>query len=139
VGVRQRQFECQTETRVDLSGDPARGEAGLTAFMNERHHYEIAVTTQHGRREVCVRQRIGRLSVISARTEAPSSGPVRLGIDADKDTYTFWFERDDRRVVLDIGETRYLSAEVAGGFTGVYLGLYATTQADFDWFQCRMS
>jgi alpha-N-arabinofuranosidase len=36
---------------------------------------------------------------------------------------------------------RYLSSEVAGGFTGVYAGLYATgngqpasTPAHFDWF-----
>ena len=37
--------------------------------------------------------------------------------------------------------TRYLSSEVAGGFTGVYFGLYATgngqpatAPARFDWF-----
>jgi alpha-N-arabinofuranosidase len=37
--------------------------------------------------------------------------------------------------------TRYLSSEVAGGFTGVYVGLYATgngqpssAAARFDWF-----
>ena len=40
------------------------------------------------------------------------------------------------------GSTRYLSTEVAGGFTGVYLGMYATSNgqertapADFDWFE----
>jgi alpha-N-arabinofuranosidase len=37
--------------------------------------------------------------------------------------------------------TRYLSSEVAGGFTGVYFGLYATGEgkpaapAAFDWFE----
>ena len=38
-------------------------------------------------------------------------------------------------------EARYLSKEVAGGFTGVYLAIYATgngracaAPADFDWF-----
>ena len=40
------------------------------------------------------------------------------------------------------GETRYLATEVAGGFTGVYFGLYDTAngresscQAWFDWFE----
>jgi xylan 1,4-beta-xylosidase len=40
------------------------------------------------------------------------------------------------------GETRYLSTEVAGGFTGVYFGLYATgngqpstTPAYFDYIE----
>jgi alpha-N-arabinofuranosidase len=39
-------------------------------------------------------------------------------------------------------ETRYLSSEVAGGFTGVYLGMFAsgngkisTAPAGFDWFE----
>jgi alpha-N-arabinofuranosidase len=42
---------------------------------------------------------------------------------------------------LGEGETRYLSTEVAGGFTGVYFAMYATgngapcrNAADFDWF-----
>jgi alpha-N-arabinofuranosidase len=42
---------------------------------------------------------------------------------------------------LAVGATRYLSTEVAGGFTGVYFGMYATSNgfartgpADFDWF-----
>jgi alpha-N-arabinofuranosidase len=40
--------------------------------------------------------------------------------------------------------SRHLSSEVASGFTGVYLGVYATghgkpstASADFDWFEYR--
>jgi len=43
-------------------------------------------------------------------------------------------------------DTRYLSTEVAGGFTGVMIGLYAssngqTTKAKvfFDWFDYQLS
>ncbi|MDM8209295.1 hypothetical protein QUW17_15760, partial [Bacteroides gallinaceum] len=34
-------------------------------------------------------------------------------------------------------DTRYLSSETNGGFTGVYLGLFAEGKghADFDWFE----
>jgi len=42
-------------------------------------------------------------------------------------------------------ETRYLASEVAGGFTGVYIGLYATGNgakasqpAYFDWFRYKV-
>jgi len=45
---------------------------------------------------------------------------------------------------LGEGETRYLSTEVASGFTGVYLAMYASGNgapckhpADFDWFDYR--
>jgi xylan 1,4-beta-xylosidase len=47
---------------------------------------------------------------------------------------------------LGEGETRYLSTEVAGGFTGVYLAMYASGNgkpclgpADFDWFEYAAS
>jgi xylan 1,4-beta-xylosidase len=51
---------------------------------------------------------------------------------------------------LASGEARYLATEVAGGFTGVYLALYATANggqhpegtrppADFDWYEYRAS
>jgi xylan 1,4-beta-xylosidase len=45
---------------------------------------------------------------------------------------------------LGEGETRYLSTEVAGGFTGVYIAMYSSGNgapcrhpADFDWFDYR--
>jgi xylan 1,4-beta-xylosidase len=65
-----------------------------------------------------------------------------LSVDAQRDTYVFSYgssRADTKR--LGEGETRYLSTEVAGGFTGVYLAMYASGNgapcqrpADFDWF-----
>ena len=65
-----------------------------------------------------------------------------LAIDADKDTYAFSFGPSEAALEpLGDGETRYLSTEVAGGFTGVYFAMYGTGNgapcrqpADFDWF-----
>ena len=59
-----------------------------------------------------------------------------------RDAYAFSFGPDFERLrPLGSGESRYLSTEVAGGFTGVYVALYATGSgepctgpADFDWF-----
>ncbi|MFW5980931.1 MAG: glycoside hydrolase family 43 protein, partial [Halanaerobiaceae bacterium] len=52
------------------------------------------------------------------------------------------YEQNNETFEMDDGETRYLSSEVAGGFTGVYLAMYATgngeetsVPADFDWFE----
>ena len=60
----------------------------------------------------------------------------------DPDNYVFSFGPDTQNLrPLGSGETRYLSTEVAGGFTGVYAAMYATGSgqpcqgpADFDWF-----
>jgi alpha-N-arabinofuranosidase len=70
---------------------------------------------------------------------------VVLAIAADEAKYAFSFGPEDgAHETLGEGETRYLSTEVAGGFTGVYFGLYATGNgapcsqpADFDWFDYR--
>jgi alpha-N-arabinofuranosidase len=68
-----------------------------------------------------------------------------LAVDADRDNYTFSFGRSEKELAtLGQGETRYLSTEVAGGFTGAYFAMYATGNgapcqgpADFDWFDYR--
>jgi alpha-N-arabinofuranosidase len=112
--------------------------------MNERHHYEIAVTLENGKRCVIVRRRIGDLVAIVAR-DVIEEGPIELEIEAEKDNYSFLYAYAGGQMKrMASGATRYLSTEVAGGFTGVYFGMYAksngerrTGPADFDWFEYR--
>jgi xylan 1,4-beta-xylosidase len=71
------------------------------------------------------------------------AGPIELEIEAELDTYTFLYALAGQPAwKVATGATRYLSSEVAGGFTGVYIGMYATSNgdgrtspADFDWFE----
>jgi alpha-N-arabinofuranosidase len=141
VGRRQQHFACRA--RVHLQFTPARDgeEAGVTVLMNNQHHYEIALTRLEGQLQVIVRRRIGDLSALVARTMV-STDTIELAIQADANAYTFSYALPDQDMhVLATGLARYLSSEVAGGFTGVYLGMYATsngqdraTPADFAWF-----
>jgi alpha-N-arabinofuranosidase len=147
VGRRQRHFAVRAATCLEFSPQTEREEAGLVVRMNERHHYEIFVTRRAGRPSVVLRRRIGSLSAeVALEHLAPGDASrLVLAIEADRDRYVFSFgssERELRR--LGEGETRYLSTEVAGGFTGVYFALYATggdapcrSPADFDWFEYR--
>jgi xylan 1,4-beta-xylosidase len=102
------------------------------------------VTLRGGRPSVVLRRRIGSLQAVVAAHHLSSSEASRLvlAIDADQARYLFSHgpSEDDLRPLGD-GETRYLSTEVAGGFTGVYLAMYATGNgapckhpAYFDWF-----
>ncbi len=142
VGRRQEHFTCQARTILDFTPQVEGDEAGMTAFMNERHHYEIALVREQGERRLIVRRRIGSLQSVVAQCPAPD-GPIALQIDATPETYTFsWSSPGGESEALAQGEVRYLSTEVAGGFTGVYFGLYATGNhhasdsfADFDWFE----
>jgi alpha-N-arabinofuranosidase len=113
--------------------------------MNERHHYEVFVTQRGGRASVVVRRRIGSLRAeVAVRTLEPGEASrVVLAVDAERSKYVFSWGRSEQELEpLAEGETRYLSTEVAGGFTGVYFAMYSSgngapcrTPADFDWFE----
>jgi alpha-N-arabinofuranosidase len=71
-------------------------------------------------------------------------GPVQLRINAKQLSYTFSYLPAGASEFISLGsmESRYLSSEVAGGFTGIYLGMFAsgngkisTSPASFDWFE----
>jgi len=136
LGRRQQHFQCRVTTRLEYQPE-SHGEAGLTVLMNERHHYEIGVKQMGGERHVVVRRRIG--SLVAVVGQAPvGNGAVMLRIEAEQEWYRFLYATGTEKPrELAAGETRYLSTEVAGGFTGVYFGLYVhgPTPADFDWFE----
>jgi alpha-N-arabinofuranosidase len=139
LGRRQRHFNCSATTRVDFEPQQDRQEAGLTVLMNERHHYEIAVTRLNGLRQVIVRRRIGSLAAVVAHFNV-EPGPLDLQVIANRYEYRFRFAAGGQEFVeAASGEARYLATETAGGFTGVYLGMYSSGKgtADFDWFEYR--
>lgn len=141
VGRRQQHFQCRATTRLDFQPPKTGEEAGLTVFMNDRHHYDLFVTHRGSQRRVIVRKRVGDLIVEAANQTAPE-GILLLKITADESAYRFWVGSETTPLQeLATGETRYLSSEVAGGWTGVYLALFAqgrrhpcSVPADFDWF-----
>lgn len=149
VGRRQCQFAVQVATCLEYRPESAGEEAGLVVRMNERHHYEILVTRRNDRPSIVLRRRIGSLEAeVACQALSPNEASrLVLAIDANPDRYLFSYgNAEDALRPLGEGETRYLSTEVAGGFTGIYFGIYAsgngtpsTQPADFDWFDYRES
>jgi hypothetical protein len=60
-------------------------------------------------------------------------------VDAEAYRYSFWLlgRTGPRTSCSAAREALYLSSEVAGGFTGVYLGLFAdgSGEAEVSWFE----
>jgi alpha-N-arabinofuranosidase len=142
VGRRQQHLRARIATRLDFAPAREGDEAGLVLYRHPHHRYELGVRLASGRREVFVRQTIGpRLSAVTAAAAA-GAGPVVLRIDAEPEEYTLsWESAPGRFTRLDAALARFLSSEVAGGFVGTYVGLYATgngraaaAAAAFDWF-----
>jgi len=146
VGRRQEHFGCTASALMEFEPTEEGEEAGLTALMNEKHHYEVAVRRDGGQRVILARKRIGDLSMVVAR-ELLEPGPVVLRISAEATRYRLGYSRAGEPFRdLAEGLTKYLSSEVAGGFTGVYLGLYASgsgkpsrATAYADWFDYQVA
>ncbi|MEC0256721.1 glycoside hydrolase family 43 protein [Paenibacillus lautus] len=138
VGRRLCHFSCNISTALDYEPVHEGEEAGLTVFMNEKYHYDLAVRQVNGQKSVVFRRTVGSLS--TEQTRPCTEGPVVLRIEARPEHFRFSIEQNSSEVIfMGSGETHLLSTEVAGGFTGVMLAMYAfgdneTTPALFDWF-----
>ena len=138
---RQKHFECSASALIDFEPRAEDEEAGLTVLLGSDYHCEVAILMRSGRKVAIVRRRIGILSSEVA-CEAIDDGPVVLTILADRKWYSFGVNAPGEEIkILGQSETRFLSTEVAGGYTGAMLGMYATgrgkpseTLAHFDWF-----
>lgn len=131
IGLRQRDFDMELAVEVDLRG----GEGGVTVYMSELEHYDLAV-----RRSADGFQAVLRRSVGTVRQEEAAgleTGRARLIVRADSLTYRFFIDSGSGERCLGQGMSKYLSSEVSGGFTGVVLGLYAAGDgaAEFRSFQ----
>ncbi|WP_307848848.1 glycoside hydrolase family 43 protein [Microbispora oryzae] len=153
VGRRQQHHDCRFRVRLD----PGSGRAGVSVRLDEAHHYDLEV--HEG--VASVNARIGPLRQTVARRAVPP-GPVTLvvedrttdllppslvgPVDADgepvgvgvggPDTLGFSVEVDGVPALLAELDGRYLSTEVATGFTGRVVGMYVTEgSAAFDWFE----
>ncbi|MET9435843.1 glycoside hydrolase family 43 protein [Streptomyces sp. NPDC006551] len=137
VARRQQHLSCGVRTLID----PAEGRGGLAVRLDERHHYEIEAAAG----EVKVFARIGPLRTEVASRPVPA-GPVVLGAEiaphppedsrTGPDLVSFGVEEPDGTfTALGTLDGRYLSTEVAGGFTGRVIGMYASAgTVHFDWF-----
>ncbi len=142
VGRRQQHFNFRASARLDFAPLTEQEEAGITVFQNVAHHYEVALVRREQACRLMVRRTIGRLAAEVASISIPE-GPVTLIIEGNESEYSLGYVSDQASpVFLAQGECRYLSTEVGGRFTGVYLAMYATahghssdTVAQFDWFE----
>ena len=138
VGQRQQHLSSRVRTLID----PAHGRGGVAVRLDEHHHYGIEVADGQAR----LLARIGPLRTEVAARPVPA-GPLVLRIDVaatrvvndarcGPDTLTLGVEDPDGTfTALGTLDGRYLSTEVAGGFTGRVIGMYAAAgTVHFDWF-----
>ncbi len=145
IGRRQQHLNGSASISLDFIAQSENESAGLVAFQNESYYYYICKSLQEGEQVVQLRKANsdGYTIVESAALEAAEEA-VELKIDFGTDAYTFSFRTaEDTWQQLGEGlDPKYLSMQVAGGFVGVTLAMYTSSEgeasdntASFNWFE----
>lgn len=119
VGLHQKEFNMNVSVCVKVVG----GEAGLTLYMDELHHYDLYLEKSGDGFFARLRLNIGNVKHVQAEV-AVHNAEQKLAIKSTALWYEFYLIVENEEILLGRAQTKYLSSEVAGGFTGVLLGLY---------------
>lgn len=135
IGIHQKEFKAEIKCTVCISN----GQAGLTLYMDENHHYDLALSKTKEGYEVIKKLNIGDIKSVEGNLDLKDKNKAELIVRADNNYYSFYVKNEDEEIYLGKAQTKYLSSEVAGGFTGVLIGLYSigNNSAEFSDFKCE--
>ena len=120
TGLHQKEFNMELSLKVKT----VDGEAGISLYMDENHHYDLALLKIDNFYKAVLKLNIGDIK--HEKASVPVSGDEAFfKIYSDSINYKFILMQDGKETILGAAQTKYLSSEVAGGFTGVLLGLYS--------------
>ncbi len=136
VGIRQTEMMFGFSVQLALDADLPQ-EAGVTVYMTQALHYDLFVRTDaDGTRTLVRRAVLGSIRQEITAPIAAACDSVTLQIKGAPVSYHFYAQTD---TAVDLGtlESKFVSTEVAGNFTGVTLGLFAVgdggTAAFYAW------
>lgn len=142
VGCRQEAMWCDIVAPVTLKAASKGDEAGLSVYRETHSHYDFFIRQEGGARQsIVLRYRLGELTHTKTITQVKGSKAI-LKIKATNEFYIFEYSFDEGRSFIEAGRmnTKYLSSETVGGFTGVVTGMYAKASSgqpgcfgQFDW------
>jgi alpha-N-arabinofuranosidase len=139
---RQTALACTASTCLTFAPTSENEEAGLAIRGNDANHFDLGVTMHDGGRQVFFRRVLGDNIVEPIQYADAPAGDVILTITAKPLEYDFSYQSlDGSPMSLGTAQTQDLSSEKIGGFTGAFIGLFATgsgkastVPADFDRF-----
>ena len=126
LGVRQQHADVDVRATLRAALGPDE-EAGLTVRQSERHHARLSVSgTGAGRTVVAVHRQAGVESTL-ARVPLPGDGPVVLSVRARGQDYALLADDGTGERTVTTLDGRLLDSVTTGGFLGLWIGVYATS------------
>jgi xylan 1,4-beta-xylosidase len=143
IGRRQQHLSFEARTVMEFAPQSADEVAGLVLLQNSDFQYRFVYTLAGGETVIrLVKRSQGEEEVLAERPV--SAERLYLKVEAIGQDYSFYYATaaEAWEPLLENADGRILSTDVAGGFVGAYVGMYASSNgqpsenvADFDWFE----
>jgi xylan 1,4-beta-xylosidase len=141
IGVRQQGYSYQVSTLLDFMPRQEGEEAGLSVLQSNFYHIRFSKKMENKQEWIMISFCEVGMDKILAKQEAPK-GKIELRIIQQGQKADFYYEEEGTfKLLLGEVDMHYLSTEIAGGFTGCTIGMYASSDgvkcsnyADFGWF-----
>lgn len=150
---RQTGFSFEASAKIDFHFNDNEDAAGIICFQNEKFNYRLQLTLKG---KIIMLQLIkaagGEDEILAEEvmTGGRKEVPIVLRVVAEHQKLRFEYGPDERNmyVLTDNIDASILSTEVAGGFVGTVVGMFAVSggdykahkfYADFDWFRYENS
>lgn len=124
VGRRLQHINFKASTELEFDPKNPNEHAGM-ALVNNGMHFDILVKNDGKNRTVFAELHFGSITYRSKEFEL-KSGPVILEIEGKGENFLFSYNQNGIPTLVEKVDSRYLSTETVGWFTGIYVGLYAT-------------
>ena len=122
---RQQHMHFDATTRLHIPSSPDVS-AGIAAFQNEKHWYALTAKREGKRVHLALSKAAGDAAQVIANTTANTAEAISLRISGDAGRYSFSFDAGNGWQTLKADDdATHLSTDVAGGFVGTMLGMYA--------------
>ena len=116
-------------TTMEYKPASSKDLAGITCYQNERFNYLFGITRKDGDYHILLQRTEEGTSKVLASKKIDLDNPIELKVQARGDKYEFSYALDGENFENLGGSVSgdILSTNVAGGFTGAMIGLYATS------------
>jgi alpha-N-arabinofuranosidase len=143
IGRRQQHVDFAVRTVMDFDPEANSESAGLVLLQNCDFQIRMEYTRMNDRAVIRLLKRVAGEDQTWSIQEVETKR-MFLKIEVYGQSYNFYYalEPEEWHVLYENVDGRILSTEVAGGFTGSYIGMYASSNgresqnvADFDYFE----
>ena len=126
-----------------LNLETAKEEAGMVLIQDDRFNYIFVVRERENKRYLALEKTEKGTRTLIKEMEIEKTDRIYLTAQGCTEFYNFYFGYGDKEYIpfADHLDGTLLSSLVNEGFTGAYIGMYASSNktesdnyADFDWF-----